>query len=272
MTLVTIITGLILVALQTHKNLSDPVTQEALIEFLTDEYTLKSVLARLIIVAITQLFLQINSKFGHGAFWNIIRGKYQVPVAERRIFMFLDLNQSTSIAERLGNKTYHAFLKDFFYDISNPILDCKGSIYQYVGDEVVISWKVKDGFEEANCVKCFFQLEQFIQTQKEKYLSRYDVVPAFKAGVHCGDVVAGEVGLVKRDITYSGDVLNTTSRVQDMCKQLQIDLVVSHDVLQEVSLDNFIGLRELGTMKLRGKENSLLLFTMKGFRNIKQNS
>ena len=268
MTLVTIITGLILVPLQTHRKLSDPITQQALIEFLTDGYTLKSLLARLIIVAFTQLLLQINSKFGYGAFWNIVRGKYQVPVAERRIFMFLDLNQSTSIAERLGNETYHAFLRDFFYDISNPILDCKGSIYQYVGDEVVISWKMKEGFEGANCVRCFFQLRQFIERQKEKYLSRYGIVPTFRAGVHGGDVVAGEVGLVKRDITYSGDVLNTTSRIQGMCKQFQVDLVVSYNVVQQVSSDHLIELRELGSIKLRGKENELLLFTIKGFRNI----
>ncbi|HEY9049389.1 MAG TPA: adenylate/guanylate cyclase domain-containing protein [Ohtaekwangia sp.] len=267
MTLVTIITGLILVPLQTNKKLSDPTTQQALIEFLKDEYVLKNIIARLIIVALTQLFLQINSKFGYGAFWNIIRGKYQVPVAERRIFMFLDLNQSTSIAERLGNETYHSFLKDFFYDITNPVLDCRGSIYQYVGDEVVISWRMKEG-DEANCLRCFFQLRQFIETRKEKYLSRYGIVPTFRAGVHCGDIVAGEVGIVKRDITYSGDVLNTTSRIQGMCRQFQVELVVSHNVLHGVSLHDLIEPRELGTIKLRGKENELLLYTIKGYRNL----
>jgi adenylate cyclase len=94
------------------------------------------------------------------------------------------------------------------------------------------------------------------------------MVPTFKAGMHCGDVVAGEVGLVKRDITYSGDVLNTTSRIQGMCRQFQVELVMSHNVLQKVSLDDLIELRELGAIKLRGKENELLLFTVKRFRNV----
>ena len=61
-----------------------------------------------IIVTITQLFLQINNKFGQGVFWNILRGKYNTPREEQRIFMFLDLNASTTIAERLGDKKYHA--------------------------------------------------------------------------------------------------------------------------------------------------------------------
>ncbi|WP_044220009.1 hypothetical protein [Chitinophaga pinensis] len=54
--------------------------------------------------------------------------------------MFLDLNSSTTIAETLGDKRYHAFLKDIFTDITNPILDKKGEIYQYVSDEVIVAW------------------------------------------------------------------------------------------------------------------------------------
>lgn len=256
---VTIVMGLVLVPLQTHRPLSDPVTREALNTFLTDGYPLKSALVWLIIVATTQLFLQINSKFGYGAFWNIIRGKYQTPVTERRIFMFLDLNQSTSLAERLGNEAYHALLKDFFNDITNPILDSKGSIYQYVGDEVVISWEIEDGRDQSNCVRCFFMLKQFIHTQREKYLARYGVVPTFKAGLHCGSVVAGEVGVVKRDISYSGDVLNTTSRIQGMCKELSVEFIASQHVLGEMLLEATFELRELGSIRLRGKENELSL-------------
>ncbi|WP_341836567.1 hypothetical protein WJU16_01535 [Chitinophaga pollutisoli] len=79
-----------------------------------------------LVVGITQLFLQINSKFGPGVFRDILRGKYNTPREEQRIFMFLDINASTTIAEMLGDKRYHAFLKDFFTDITNPILENRG--------------------------------------------------------------------------------------------------------------------------------------------------
>jgi adenylate cyclase len=262
-TMVTIIIGLIVVPYQTRLPLSDPIAQYALIEFLTDEYPLKSFLAWLFVVAITQVSLQINSKFGYGVFWNILRGKYHTPVTETRVFMFLDLNQSTAIAERLGNKSYHALLKDFFRDITNPILDCKGSIYQYVGDEVIISWNMRNGFDDANSIKCFFSLKEYIHSQREKYLFTYGMIPTFKAGLHCGEVVAGEVGIVKRDITYSGDVLNTTARIQSMCREFQVDFIASHHLATLIPDQEIFEISALGSIKLRGKETELQLVSIR---------
>ena len=57
--------------------------------------------------------------------------------------MFVDLISSTAIAEALGNKKYHSLLRDFYADMTNPIIYNKGEIYQYVGDEIVISICVK---------------------------------------------------------------------------------------------------------------------------------
>jgi adenylate cyclase len=221
--------------------------------------TLKNILVWTFIVAVTQLLLQINSKFGQGAFWNIIRGKYNTPKQENRIFMFLDLNSSTTIAESIGDENYHALLKDFFADITKPILDNKGEIYQYVGDEVVVAWKYEHGIENQHCLKCFFDLKLHIDEIKEKYLQRYGIIPTFKAGMHCGRIVAGEVGIIKRDITYSGDVLNTTSRILNKCVEFDEELIASSDLLSTVLNGNGYIARPLGAIKLRGKERELLL-------------
>jgi adenylate cyclase len=177
--------------------------------------------------------------------------------------MFLDLNSSTTIAEKLGDETYHAFLKDFFADITNPILDNKGEIYQYVGDEVVVAWKYADGIENSQCVRCFFDIKLHIGKMKEKYFNKYGIVPSFKAGIHCGTVVAGEVGIIKRDITYSGNVLNTTSRIQSMCKEFQEEIIASTDLLKELRLTNQYSVQALGSIKLRGKQNEISLSTLK---------
>lgn len=177
--------------------------------------------------------------------------------------MFLDLNSSTAIAERLGDETYHGLLRDFFADITNPILENRGNIYQYVGDEVVVSWEYEEGIENATCINCFFDMKVQIQAQKEKYLQRYGLVPSFKAGIHCGKVVAGEIGIVKRDITYSGDVLNTTSRIQGMCKEFNEEVIVSADLVANLGLTNKFTTQLLGSIKLRGKEKELSLSSVK---------
>jgi adenylate cyclase len=216
-----------------------------------------------VVVAITQLFLQVNNKFGQGVFWNILRGKYNTPREEIRIFMFLDLNSSTTIAENLGDKRYHAFLKDLFTDITNPILDNRGEIYQYVGDEVIVAWKYNDGIQNSKCVHCFFDIKYHLQQLNNKYIRLYGLAPSFKAGIHCGKVVAGEVGIIKRDITYSGDVLNTTSRIQGMCREFNEEVIVSGDLAASLLLAGNFAALTLGSIKLKGKQKEMLLIALK---------
>jgi adenylate cyclase len=256
---IVLILGAVFVPLRMGRPLSDPATQEALGHFLSDTARIKNIMTWSVVVAFTQLVLQVNNKFGHGTFINIIRGKYQIPKQEKRIFMFLDLNGSTTIAERLGDERYHMLLKDFFADITNPILDSRGQIYQYVGDEVVIAWNYSDGAEKGRCVKCFFDIKKSINDAAERYRSRYGLVPTFKAGIHCGTVVAGEVGIIKRDITYSGDVLNTTSRIQRMCHKFNEEIIASSSLLEELRMADQYIVRALGTLKLRGREREIAL-------------
>ncbi|MGZ5135444.1 MAG: adenylate/guanylate cyclase domain-containing protein [Flavitalea sp.] len=256
---ISVLMGLTLVPLRLGKPFSDLATRAAFKAFLRDPSYLKAGIAWFFVVVLTQLLLQVNSKFGQGVFWNIIRGRYNTPKEERRIFMFLDLNSSTTIAEQLGDENYHSLLKDFFADITNPIVDNRGTIYQYVGDEVVVAWNYEDGIENLHCIRCFFDMKLFIQKNKEKYLTRYGLVPSFKAGIHCGRVIAGEVGIIKRDITYSGDVLNTTSRILSKCNEFDVEMIASSDLLSEIQLAKEFITQPLGAIKLKGKEKEILL-------------
>lgn len=219
-----------------------------------------------IVVLLTQLFLQINSKFGQGIFWNIISGKYNTPKEESRIFMFLDLNSSTSIAEQLGDKKYHEFLKDIFLDITNPILDNRGEIYQYVGDEVIVAWHYDEGIKNNKCINCFFEIKIYFGKLRDKYDKKYGLFPSFKAGIHCGSVIAGEVGIIKRDITYSGDVLNTTSRIQSMCREFGQEMVISVRLINVLELDGSYYTKMLGAIKLKGKQKEMQLFAVNNLK------
>ncbi len=261
-TIVTLLMGSVIASYQSGKPLTNPDTQQALIKFLNNTSHLKSALAWSLVVAVTQLVLQVNSKFGQGAFWNIIRGKYNTAKEEERIFMFLDLNSSTAIAERLGNTMYHSLLKDFFADITHPIIENKGEIYQYVGDEIVITWSLRDQTPHRRCIECFFEIKLHIERNRQKYLSKYGLVPSFKAGIHYGKVTVGEIGIIKRDITCSGDVLNTTSRILSMCNELNKELVVSAELVSRIQVLNNYITQSLGHIKLRGKEKELQLISI----------
>ncbi len=259
---ITLVMAVAMVPSRTGKPLSDPETQRAFWDFVSDPYPLKNALVWAFIVEFTQLMLQINSKFGHRTFWNILRGRYHTPKEEKRIFMFLDLDDSTTIAENLGNKRYHTLLKDFFADITDPIIENKGNIYQYVGDEVVVAWDYKEGTEAQHCLKCFFDIKAVLANRELYYLGRYGWVPSFKAGFHSGNVVAGEVGIVKRDITYSGDVLNTTARILAKCREFKEEVLISSDLLSLLNINQNYQSRLLGNVHLKGKSKEVSIHSL----------
>ena len=218
----------------------------------------------LAVVIITLIGLSVNDKYGPGVFKSFILGKYFHPKREERIFMFLDLRGSTTIAEKLGEEKYFNFLKDVFNDATPPILNANGQIYQYVGDEIVISWKQDSGTKNANCIQCFFDIEKSLLAKSEYYKEKYNgIVPKFKAGLHFGAVMVGEIGIVKRDIVYSGDVLNTAARIQSKCNELGKDIIFSKYLLEKLEpLPSYFKSIAIGEMELRGKQSSVMLYTV----------
>ena len=205
---------------------------------------------------------QVNRLLGHNALLEFITGKYHQPITEERIFMFLDLKSSTAIAERLGDITYHSFLNDFFHDISPAIQESKGSIYQYVGDEVVVTWTKEKGFRDANCINCYFRIAAAIHLQSDKYENRYGIIPEFKAGYHFVPVVSGEIGDIKKEIVFHGDTVNTAARIRTECTNFKQDLLLSADLLDRLSITDYLSPKSIGKIKLRGKEEEVELFSI----------
>ncbi len=216
----------------------------------------------LIVVVLTVITLQVNDKYGPGVFIKFLMGRYFNPKREQRIFMFLDLRASTSIAERLGERDYFFFLKDTFRYATPAILKSKGEIYQYVGDEIVISWELDNGIKNLNCIQCYFNIREDLKDQKVYFQERYNEYPEFKAGIHYGHVMAGELGVVKREIAFSGDVLNTTARIQSKCNELGTDFLASDDVVQLLKPTGVYQPTRIGEIELRGKKDPITLFTV----------
>lgn len=214
------------------------------------------------IIGLTLFYSEISDTLGDQVFLNFIKGKYHSPIEEDRIFMFLDMKSSTTIAEKLGHIVYFEFLKEYYVDLSNSILNYSGEIYQYVGDEVVISWKIKNGLKNNNFLKCFFAMKLALENQAKKYTLKYGIEPSFKAGIHSGKVTAGEIGILKKDIIYTGDVLNTSARIQSLCNTYSVDLLLSEHLIQSIEQDVAFQSIPIGTCELRGKSKKINLFTI----------
>ncbi|WP_276391016.1 adenylate/guanylate cyclase domain-containing protein [Eudoraea chungangensis] len=207
-------------------------------------------------------YFEISENLGHGILMNFFTGKYHTPKEEQRIFMFLDMKASTTIAESLGHIQYFKLLKAYYEDFSEAIIEYSGEVYQYVGDEVVISWKYKEGINNNNCIKCFYQMKNDLEKKADYYLSNFEVIPTFKAGIHAGRVTTGEIGALKKQIIFTGDVLNTTARIQGLCNSYAVDLLISKTLQEKLEPDPSYELISLGSDFVEGKKEAIALFTI----------
>ena len=201
--------------------------------------------------------VQMNRMVGTNVLGYFVAGVYHRPVEEERIFMFLDLVGSTRLAEQLGSARYYDLLRRFVDDLTEPILETGGEIYQYAGDEVVITWRSDRGLRAASCVRCFFLIQDAIARGAADYERDFDVVPRFRAGLHGGTVTAGELGDLKQEIVFVGDILNTASRLEDFAKQRDVDLVASEAVIGPIELPDDVHAEFLQEFQPRGKERTL---------------
>lgn len=212
---------------------------------------------------IINFFRQIIRVLGAKVILNMLIGRYRRPSAENRIFVFLDLKSSTEIGENLGAAVYSELLQDFFMDIANPVEETAGEIYQYVGDEVVLTWKIEEAEKNDNCIDCFFMIRDKVQSRKSYYADKYGIVPDFKAGIHAGKSIVTEVGDLQKEIVYHGDVLNTASRIQKECNNLNASLLVSNALVNQIEIDeNKYKVESIGYFFLKGKTRGIELLSV----------
>ena len=205
----------------------------------------------------------INDKYGPGNLRSFFMGRYFRPQREEHIFMFLDLRSSTYIAQVLGEQLYFNFIKDVIRDATPVILKHKGRIYQYVGDEITVSWWMNQGLNKLNCIRCPMEVRRVFNHRSSYYTATYGVVPDFKAGLHCGPVMVGEIGVVKRDIAFSGEVVGTAARIQNRCNHLEVNLLISHDLKELLPWQGSKLVPEhKGDLLIKGKMVNLPLYTV----------
>ncbi len=212
-----------------------------------------------IMIGACLFFSEIVDFLGLDVVGSFFTGKYSKSVIEDRIFMFLDMKGSTTIAERLGHEMHYQLINEYYSDMTEPIVASQGNIYQYVGDEIVIFWKLEEGVHLQNCINCFFQIRKIIDEKADEYQARYGLVPSFKAGLHVGKVTRGQVGLIKRELLFTGDVLNATARIQSMCNELNAGLLISAELKDKMASGTFDFIAK-GAFDLKGRNQKMELF------------
>jgi adenylate cyclase len=225
------------------------------------KWLLQTNLYWIILFVITQLYLEINDKYSPGVFIDILAGKYINPREETRIVMFIDLKDSTPIAEKLGHHQYFLFIREFIFHVSMALIEHNGIIYQYVGDEIVVSW-LHSKANIKNSLAAVIESRKNIQKNSERFRRKFDIIPEFRVGIHLGEVTVGEIGVIKKDLAMSGDTMNTTARIRSACNELNQKFIVSKEFVEASSLTEW-QTESLGVIELKGKATGIELFSLK---------
>jgi adenylate cyclase len=207
-----------------------------------------------LMVAGIDFLLEIRRVIGQQNLWRLFIGHYRQPRDEDRVFLFMDLEASTTAAEALGHKLYSQFIQACFEDLTMVALEYEAAIYQYVGDEVILSWPANRVGSQSDSVRAFFSYEAILAEKEGSYMERFGVVPVFRGGIDMGPVTATEIGDLKRDIAYHGDVLNTASRILDLCKERGGRLLVSDRVGDAVAVDPTVRSSWREEVVMKGKQ------------------
>ena len=214
---------------------------------------------------VLMVVFQAAALVGHRTFVALLLGRYREPGIERRFFLFVDVVGSTALAERLGPLEAHRFLAAVFKAVAEPIALCRGEIYQFVGDEIVVTWTEAAGTRDARSLRCCFEMRAALRAASPQFRARFGVDPALRAALHLGDVIAGEIGEARRAIVFHGDAMNTAGRLEQATRELDCRFIASAEAL--AALGALPGLRthDLGTLALRGRVQPVHAVCVDGF-------
>lgn len=199
------------------------------------------------------LYAQVSRKFGSTNLFDIIKGTYFRPKEDKRIFMFLDLNQSTTIAEEIGHLKYSRLIQKCFTKLTHHIDNYDAEVYQYVGDEAVLTWRNSDTKAARKCIELYVDFRDNLLKAAPEFQKEFGVAPKFKVGVSFGTVAIAEVGDYKRDIAFHGTVLNTGARLCQLCKEIKEGILFSSDFYRLLE-NNSNNLDYIGDFMLTGRQ------------------
>ncbi len=231
-------------------------------KFIVSPYTIIYYFYAFMVNSMLSLLLEIGKLLGRGNFYKLVAGNFYTPKEEYRIFMFVDLNSSTTIAEKLGHLAYSSFLKDCFYDLA-IVHDYNAGIYQYVGDEAVLTWERSKVKNILDCVDAFWAFDDELKKKSAYYQDKYGIVPEFKAGMSIGMVTVVEIGYLKKEIAYHGNTLNTASRIESLCNFYKEKFLISKKMYDEISKQNSGYLfTKIAETQLRGKQGFTEIYSI----------
>lgn len=211
-----------------------------------------------------RMVLTTRQLIGGQLLMNALLGTYQRSVRKDLIVMYLDLANSTRLAEAMGEVKVHDLITRFFFDIDAPIQAFGGEVHAYVGDEAIVVWPLlSDAPKNSRAIGCFFAIDARMRRLAPTYEKTFGVAPSFRAGIHVGPVIMSECGDSRRQLAFFGDTMNVGARLCDYCKTIDERLIVSGALMRAASLPDGVSAAAGEPIQVRGREEPVEAYAVR---------
>ena len=177
--------------------------------------------------------------------------------------LFADLRGFTQLSEHSAIPSVLDYLNSWFGSIGEVVEANGGEILKFMGDAVLAIFPTSEDTNRARaCQRALTAAQEMFRRTEADNARRASLgLTAVMYGValHVGEVAYGNVGAARRlDFTVIGPAVNRASRLLDLAKRLDQEIVVSHALAREVNRP----LIELGRFRLRGVAERQRVFTL----------
>jgi adenylate cyclase len=203
------------------------------------------------------LALAITNLIGSRALLNFVTGRYHAPVEENRFVLFVDIAGSTGLAERLGGVGIHRFLDRTFRLLTVAVVDYRGEVLNYVGDEVIVTWPERAGAVDGRPLRCFMAMREALSRASGGFEREFGASPQIRGSLHFGPVIVGEIGDIKRAIVFNGDVMNTAARLEELSRTVEGGFLASRVAMARFNSAPPFAVRDLGQLPIRGRADGI---------------
>lgn len=168
------------------------------------------------------------------------------------VIMFVDISSFTTLSEKWKPAFTSRVLDTFFTSVCENIPG--GKVSKFLGDAVLISFD-----NNTNAIKSGTALVRKLEKEFSKIS---EVKISASIGIHSGDAYIGTIGNANRaDFTMIGDSVNTTSRIQSLCKIYGEPLLISGDSMRGAR-DLMPSFFPLDTVRVKGKKKAIDIFSI----------
>jgi len=216
-----------------------------------------SIIYSAVLSVVMNLALGVTNIIGPRAFLNFFIGRYHTPVEEKRFVLFVDIAGSTGLAERLGGIAIHRLLDRTFRLLTVAVVDYRGEVLNYVGDEVIVTWPERGGAIDCRPLRCFVAMRDESSRASGQLEREFGAAPRIRGSLHFGPVIVGEIGDVKRAIVFNGDVMNTAARLEELSRNVDGGFLASRAAMERFSSAPPFAVRDLGRLPIRGRADGI---------------